>query len=450
MMNSPWISSTITRLRASRTNAVALVVVVTLAIIATTQIHTVRQNSSSSNNNKDRLTEDWNQKKMPWVFATDPINNNNDEDDDFIISTNTTTTTKTTNNKDKDLKLLFIGNSYTEFNDLASLTQQVFREPWNARVLVKSHTPGGETFRGHYAATLPDYHPPPGTAKAWIPMYMELRKWLVTQPKSCHWVLLQEQSQIPGFWDVPGIPHDQSFNASLHGVGQLNRLAARLPTGGGDGGEEEQKFAQTMFYMSWGRRNGDDYNPGLYPDYLTMQTRLVQGYRKYCEATSKKGRPTYIAPVGLVFQTIFEQCQKRKTYQNTKDDNPGTDPYSLFYQLYHYDGSHPSPLGSYAAALTIYASIMGNDPRDIHWAPSELSSVQALQIRQAVAKTILDTASNGWMHYPWQEEEGLLVDDDGQDVLNTIDDDDDDDLDTFDIIDDDADQGDFDSDDDPV
>ena len=36
--------------------------------------------------------------------------------------------------------------------------------------------------------------------------------------------------------------------------------------------------AQTMFLMTWGRRDGDADNPDLYGDYVTMQGLLADGF----------------------------------------------------------------------------------------------------------------------------------------------------------------------------
>ena len=385
-MESPlWISNTITRLRASPTNLVKLVAVLTIATIAITRIHTLRHKT-------DGFTDDnngWG--LMPWLFEA---RNGN------------ATTDILDNSKNQEWKLLFVGNSYTEVNDLPSLVRHMFQEQWNARVLVKSHHPGGETFRGHYASTRSDYRPPPDVP--YSDTYTELRKWLVSKPRPWNWVIFQEQSQVPGFWDVPGIPSDYSFNVSLHNSQQLNRLVERLP------------HSQTMFYMTWGRRNGDDYNRALYPDYPTMQARITQGYKHYQQATSREGRPTYMAPVGLVFDNIYQQCLDHKGKVYGDNNNPGTDQDSLFYQLYAEDGSHPSLAGSYLAALTIYTSILGDDPRDVHWTPPGLPSSIALQIRQAVAKTILETASNEWMNYPWQQDQSVPSEEEDIDDINGV------------------------------
>ena len=88
--------------------------------------------------------------------------------------------------------------------------------------------------------------------------------------------------------------------------------------------------AQTMFYMTWGRRNGDGNNPGLFPDYLTMQEMITEGYMRYVQACSTSSRPVFVSPVGLVFQTIYNDLVRQ-------DVNP-PDEGTLFNRLYVGDG----------------------------------------------------------------------------------------------------------------
>jgi len=359
-------------------NTARLVSLLVLTALATTRFYDVYFRRSE----KSSLTSEWSLSNMPWLFDTE-------------IS-NITNTFSEHLDRGHDWKLLFVGNSYTEVNDLPTMVRHIFQEQWIAQVIVKSHYPGGQTFRGHVESALVMNAPKTSgifVTEGFDPK--ELRQWLITKPKKWNWVLLQEQSQVPGFWNVTGIPRDYAFSTSLSNSKQLNGMVERIPN------------AQTMFYMTWGRRNGivdnSDIGPELYKDYPTMQARITAGYQQYMEATSRKGRPTYMAPVGLVFSRIYKQCQVATKYSNTHEDNPGTDPHSLFYQLYSQDGSHPSLAGSYLAALTIYGSIMGDDPRDVVWKPDLLSAEIASQMRQAVAKTIMDTAFDGTISYPWQE-----------------------------------------------
>ena len=145
-----------------------------------------------------------------------------------------------------------------------------------------------------------------------------------------------------------------------------------------------------------------------FPTFLTMQQKLAEGYRRYQNATSTRQRPTYIAPVGLVFQTIYNDL-----IQNQVDPtNDGT----LFSSLYSPDGSHPSILGSYVTALTLHSSMTGLDPTtpttttttttsairdDQHWRPDSIPEDTARLVQDAVKRTLLETAASGFITYPW-------------------------------------------------
>ena len=424
------LAQTFQKLRSSSptSTVVKFVVVLTIATtIAITRIQSHAGNDTSvSSNNKGA----WSQTSLPWILETPSSTSSG-----YYNLTRPTRHNSLESNH--DWKLMFVGNSYTEFNDLASLTQQLLEEqlrklspqPGKRRysVATKSHHPGGEVFYGHYNTTRDGFEPPASYYYV-DETTTELRDWLVTHPEPWNWVIFQEQSQVPGFWDIQ-VDRDHSFNISVENIVKLNHLVEGLPPTQRQINNDSTISnipAQTMFYMTWGRRNGDERNPYLYRDYSTMQARLTKGYLQYQQVTSRTGqRPTFMAPVGLVFQTIFEQCRHEKSYAMTPVDNPGADPDSLFYQLYFEDGSHPSIIGSYAAALTLYASMTGEDPRDIRWMPWGVQGPVAVRIRQVVAKTILATASSNGSDplypkivYPWQQRqqqvEGKKDGDDGQ------------------------------------
>ena len=83
----------------------------------------------------------------------------------------------------------------------------------------------------------------------------ELREWLVTHPKRYNFVILQEQSQIPGFWGT----NSPEFNESLTACIGLDKLVQKITN------------AQTMFFLTWGRRLRDDRNPDIYPVERVLQ-----------------------------------------------------------------------------------------------------------------------------------------------------------------------------------
>jgi hypothetical protein len=144
-------------------------------------------------------------------------------------------------------------------------------------------------------------------------------------------VVLQEQSQIPGF------PAAQVDHASfVESVAELNgRIAAAE--------------AQTALLMTWGRRDGDARNLVIFPDFPTMQTRLNQGYTGAAEAASMPDRPVHVIAAGEAW---------RRTYLR--------DPDGDFRNLYLNDGSHPSRSGTLLTAMTILRRTIAVDPRTLN------------------------------------------------------------------------------------
>merc|ERR1712232_1514787 len=127
---------------------------------------------------------------------------------------------------------------------------------------------------------------------------------------------------------------------------------------------EISKETQTILMMTWGYRDGDDTNPYYYPTYSEMQSRIRKGYNRYRNAIwSANGGggdrpPAKIAPVGLAFERIYAE--------GTTAD--------VFNGLYKDDGKHPSVSGTYLAALVLYATITGNDPTKISYAPPSIGA----------------------------------------------------------------------------
>jgi hypothetical protein len=139
---------------------------------------------------------------------------------------------------------------------------------------------------------------------------------------------------------------------------------------------------QTLFLMTWGRRDGDADNPELNPDFKTMNSNLLAGYTIYQQATRADGRETYVAPAGLVFEEVYDN--QATLYVDTPD---------LFSKLYSDDGSHPSGSGTYASGLTILCTITGRSPLR-PWGPSNIpvnSTDERLNVRRAVHQVLFET-----------------------------------------------------------
>ncbi len=96
--------------------------------------------------------------------------------------------------------------------------------------------------------------------------------------------------------------------------------------------------------MTWGRKNGDDTRCNAQPEVCTYEGMDNLIYQRYVEMA--RVNEAILSPVGKVWRSIRQQ-----------------DP-SL--ELYDTDQSHPSYLGSMAAAYTFYTIIFKKIPR---WLP---------------------------------------------------------------------------------
>lgn len=248
--------------------------------------------------------------------------------------------------------MLFLGNSYTFQNELDRAVADVFAAAGETVEVARLAEPGWR-FVDHLDAI--------GTAgSAHAEAFDDAHDW----------VILQEQSQIPGFPDGQA-----DVEASRDAAVELDTLAA------GTGGE-------TMFLMTWGRRDGDASNPDLYPDFLTMQARLTEGYVTYVDLASADGTPAWIAPAGLAWQRVYEDV--------LADGGDPTASDSPFFGLYVDDGSHPSQRGTYLAACVVYASLTGRSPEGLD-APETVADAAYLQ--SVAAAVVLD--GEGFA-YPWE------------------------------------------------
>ncbi len=196
-------------------------------------------------------------------------------------------------NNIKKISCLFLGNSYTFVNNLPLLISNVARANGDT-MFYDSNTPGGYTFYNHF------YDP---TSKAKI----NTRPW--------KFVVLQAQSQEPAF--SPSQVNIQTLPYAIY----LDSLI-----------KKNNKCTNTVFYQTWGRKNGDAQNCAAYPPictYTGMQDRLKQSYKLFADTV--KG---IMSPAGEAFRRSIQL-------------NPSL-------ELYDADQSHPSLSGSYLVAAVFY------------------------------------------------------------------------------------------------
>jgi len=253
------------------------------------------------------------------------------------------------------MDVLMMGNSYTQGNNLESLTESLLTNDF-ANSNVDRLAAGGLNLADHSNRVQTSGH-----------------QWNTTLNNGNYdWVVLQDQSQIPSFPTT-----SQYWQDSLSGAVALNDVI-------------EDNGAETLLLMTWGRRNGDQDNQWRNPDFLTMQANLDSGYRLFAENISTSNRPVWIVPAGLAFKHIYDEI----VASGGTPENSGT----LFSDLYSSDGSHPSLSGSYLTSLVVYATISGSNPVGLN-GPSSLSSSRILELQEAAAATVFNNTQN--LVYPW-------------------------------------------------
>lgn len=195
--------------------------------------------------------------------------------------------------------ILFIGNSYTYCNDGVDQMLKNMAFDSGDTIYTEAFTIGGATFS--------QFCSNPETFAR-----ISSRDW--------DYVVLQEQSQLPSF------PPSQVENECYPYAKQLC-----------DSIRANSECTQILFFMTWGRKNGDSYNCANYPPLCTyegMQQRLFESYTEMGNDNN-----AIAVPVGMAWKYVRDNYPEINLYQS--------------------DESHPSLEGTYLAALCFYRAIFG-------------------------------------------------------------------------------------------
>lgn len=229
-------------------------------------------------------------------------------------------------------RALFLGNSYTYYHNMPQIAASIAQNRGDTLVF-DSNAPGGYTLDDHSID-------PVSLSK------IAAGNW--------DYLILQEQSQLPSF--------PTYFSNGLSGMCASFR--------------NSNPCGRIMFYMTWGRMNGDAGNCPVWPPVCTysgmdslLRLRYVQ------TAMNSKAE---LSAVGAAWRYV------RNHYPSIN--------------LYDTDGSHPSPEGSYLAACCFYTALFKKDPSLVTYNYT-LSAIQAAQLRQAVKAVIFDSLSY-WTYAP--------------------------------------------------
>lgn len=225
-------------------------------------------------------------------------------------------------------KVLFLGNSYTSVNNLPKMVSDIASSVGDS-LIFDSNAPGGYYLGDHFISTVS-----------------------VNKIKSGNWdnVVLQDQSlshaSQPGFYP---------FSKASY---KLDSIIKKF-----------NLCAQTLFYVTWGRKNGAPYwdgntnTPGTW-SYYQMDSAIQLNYM--LEADSLRAMAS---PAGAVWRYI------RRNYPAI--------------ELFDADGSHPSQAGTYAAACCFYTALFRKDPSLISF-DAGLTAIDAANIRNAAKVMVYD------------------------------------------------------------
>lgn len=206
----------------------------------------------------------------------------------------------------EEIKVLFLGNSYTYVNDLPRMIEEI---AYNE----------GKTF----------YHESVAPGGCTLFQHLENQNSL-SKIRKGNWdyVILQEQSQLPVIDYYRHNTLKPSYKALYDSIMLYN------------------PSAKVVGYMTWGRRYGGqqcvNFGDGLYcsadfVDFNHMQDTLTAAYCENAYATN-----SYVAPVGEAWKTALL-----------------TNPELV---LHSPDNSHPSYDGSYLAACVFYSVFWNESP----------------------------------------------------------------------------------------
>lgn len=238
-------------------------------------------------------------------------------------------------------KVYFVGNSYTYYNNMPIMFRD-FAAAMGDTVIYGMSAPGGYTFQQHCTDA---------TTLAGI----SSQSWDI--------VVLQEQSQRPSFPPAQVATDVYPYARRLDSIIHANDTCT-----------------QTMFMMTWGRRNGDAMNCGFYPvvcTYAGMQGRLRESYLQMTQDNN-----AVVAPMGAAWKIVI-------------DSFPSID-------LYVTDSSHPSLAGSYLQACVMYASVF-HSPASGCTYTGGLTSTVATTLQRIADKVVMDSLQQ-WQqygHYPY-------------------------------------------------
>lgn len=233
--------------------------------------------------------------------------------------------------------ILFLGNSYIYTADLPGTLYNLALAGGDT-IYREQNTPGGYTFQQH-------------STNATSLSKIASRNW--------DFVVLQEQSQIPSF--PPSQVESQCYPYAQILVDSI---------------KSNYQCTEPIFFMTWGRRDGDQSNCQFYAPLCTfegMNARLRESYLEMGLDNSAT-----VAPCGAAWQ---QMKLANATFWNG---------------LYSGDGSHPSAWGTYLNACIFYATIFRQSPVGLNYY-SSIGQADAEALQQLAEDIVIDSLSNWYI-----------------------------------------------------
>lgn len=228
----------------------------------------------------------------------------------------------------QDLKILFVGNSYTFTNDLPNLLTELAKTN-DKRISYKDMTIGGARFMTHCK-----------------------NAQLIEEIKSGRYdiMVLQGQSQEVAF------PYEQFMEEVYPYAHQLDSLF-----------KEYNPQARVIYFMTWGYRYGDQANCPFYSPFCSYETMSQELCKNYSLMASDF--QSEVSPIGRAWLYLYE-----------KD--------SLSFDLHSSDYSHPNLKGSYFSACVLYTTVFKTAVMSGFY--SSLTDAEAVSFQQTANELFLN------------------------------------------------------------
>jgi len=246
---------------------------------------------------------------------------------------------------EKEMKVLFIGNSYTFYHDMPEALFYPMMQEAGVSLSVERITKGSQRLIN--SANPEDV--------------LGEKVDAALKSNSYDLVVLQEQSVLPV--SNPGAFYDG-----------VRRLYEKIRENG----------AKAFLYSTWGRKAGSNV---LVKNNLTCEEMTERLAAAYTAIGAELGIP--VAYVGKAFSYVIEEHGDKV-------------------ELYIEDKSHPTYAGSFLAALTLTAAVSGKDPTTLQYLgelDGETADILKAAARRAVMEPVVipegyKTCSEGVVYVP--------------------------------------------------